>query len=360
MHREYRDLNLQLSVADTIQPRLTSLSTSDQAHLELNFDEEVTPMDSLWQRHLSMINSANDSLKIFAAAPHPLNAKQVHVLSSLQQAATYKVFLDQIFDAAGNPLDSLSRQAEFTGSMIPDSSRPRIVKITPADSSRNLAVTANIEMIFSEMLANFPGLVNATRKKIGSGTRPLSLQDSTGKPVRGRGFWLNPFQFRFQPDSLLRGRAQYFVKILSDSTFDPSGNALFDTLKQITFWTMNADTLTEISGMITDAQPDATGVVHLTLKQVGAFTGSPIGPAPSASGAEVLYSLRLPATGPYRFDHILPGLYQLRGFRDANKNGRYDFGSAFPFIPSERFIVWPDTMKVRSRWPNEGNDFVIP
>jgi uncharacterized protein (DUF2141 family) len=358
--REYHDLNLRLALADTIQPRLAGATAADQTHLELNFEEEVAPVDSIWPRHLRLIAASGDTLKIFAAYPHPLNARQIHALTGLQQATNYTILLHQIIDAAGNELDSLSRQSEFTGRAQPDTSRPRIVRLTPADSSRNVAVTNSVEMIFSEMLANSPPLINYSLKKIENKIGPLAMLDSTGKTVQGKGVWLNPLQFRFQPDTLLKSRAQYFVKIFADSTFDPSGNALFDTLEQITFWTMNADTLTSISGTLTDAQPDATGTVHLTLKQVGAFSGSAFGAPTAAARSSVEYSLILPTPGPYRFAHILPGLYQLSGFRDANKNGRYDFGVAFPFVPSERFMVWPDTMKVRSRWPNEGNDFVLP
>ena len=358
-HRAHRNLNLRLALADTIQPRLISVTATDQAHLELNFDEETAPVDSIWRRHLRLAGVTGDSLKILAAISHPLNARQIHLLTSQQQVTTYKVFAAQIVDAAGNQLDSLSRQTEFTGNAKPDTSRPRLVKLTPADSSRNVAVTATVEMIFSEIMVNASALVDISQR-LTSHSRPLAVQDSSGKPVKGKGKWLNPFQFRFQPDALLKSRAKYAVKILSDSTFDASGNALFDTLNQITFWTMNADTLTAISGTIVEAQPDATGTVHLTLKQVGAYTSSTLGSAPAAARPGPEYSMILPAPGPYRFDHILPGLYQLRGFRDANKNGRYDFGAAFPFVPAERFVVWPDTMKVRSRWPNEGNDFVLP
>jgi uncharacterized protein (DUF2141 family) len=359
-HRVHRDLNLRLALADTIQPRLTSISAADQTHLELNFDEEVAPVDSLWTRHVHIVSASGDSLKILAASPHPLGAKKVYAFTAPQKTVTYDVFFDQIADAAGNQLDSLSRRTQFSGSVRPDTVRPRIVKITPEDSSRNLPVTSYVELIFSEMMANSPGLISFSRKKITGQAWPLALLDSTGKAVRGKGVWLNPFQFRFQPDSLLKSRSQYFAKISADSAFDPSGNALFDTLKQITFWTMNADTLTAISGKLADAQPDATGTVYLFLKQVGAFRSSSFGAMPSALRAGPEYSMTLATPGPYRFDHILPGLYQLSAFRDANNNGRYDFGAAFPFVPAERFIVWPDTMKVRSRWPNEGNDFVMP
>ncbi|MGH7598552.1 MAG: Ig-like domain-containing protein, partial [bacterium] len=303
---------------------------------------------------------AGESLRVLGAAPHPLDPQQVHVLIQPQQAASYKIFLEQIIDAAGNPLDSLSRQMEFTGSAKPDTARPRLVKITPADSSRNVPVTSTVEMIFSEMMSNGLALINNIPKKTATAAWPLQVQNASGNSVPGKGEWLNPFQFRFQPDTLWQSRTQYVVTILADSIFDASGNALFDTTGKITFWTLNADTLTAISGKITDAQPDATGTVHLTLRQVGASASGAGAPprAPSSSGP--VYNAALPEPGAYRFEHILPGLYQLGGFRDANRNGRYDFGAAFPFLPAERFVVWPDTIKTRSRWPNEGNDFVMP
>jgi hypothetical protein len=339
---------------------LTSATATDQTHLELNFDEEVTPIDSLWVQHLRIFSAAAESLRILAAMSHPLNQRQLHLLTGEQRAVTYKIFAEQIVDAAGNPLDSLSQQTEFTGSAKPDSTRPRIVKATPADSSRSVSVATSIEMIFSELMANAPALANVSPKPIAGNVWPLAVQDSAGQAVKGKGLWLNPLQFRFQPDSLLKSRARYVVKILSDSSFDASGNALFDTLEQITFWTMNADTLTAISGTISDAQAEATGSVHLVLKQVAAFSGSSLGTRPAPTSTDLEYSTILTGPGPYLFDHILPGLYQLSGFRDANRNSRFDYGAPFPFAPAERFAVWPDTMKVRSRWPNEGNDFVIP
>jgi methionine-rich copper-binding protein CopC len=358
--RSFHDLNFRLGTADTLRPTLSAATAVDQTHLELRFDEPVSPKDSLWQSSVRVTGVNEAPLRILAAAPHPLDPQQVHVLTPPQPAGSYKIFLKQMYDAAGNPLDSLSRQTEFAGSTKPDSTRPRLVKITPADSSRNVAITSTVEMIFSEMISNALPSINNIPKKAAARAWPLRVQRAGGQTVAGKGEWLNPFQFRFRPDTLWQSRAQYVAAILADSTFDASGNALFDTTGKINFWALNADTLTAISGKITEAQPDATGAVHLTLRQIGASasgTGAPPR-APSSSGAT--YTTVLTEPGFYRFEHILPGLYQLGGFRDANRNGRYDFGEAFPFIPAERFVVWPDTIKVRSRWPNEGNDFVLP
>ena len=57
---------------------------------------------------------------------------------------------------------------------------------------------------------------------------------------------------------------------------------------------------------------------------------------------------------------LLPGHYFLDCFRDSDGNGRYSYGHTFPFVPAERFAVYPDTVVLRSRWPNEGNDIILP
>ncbi|MDZ7343939.1 MAG: Ig-like domain-containing protein, partial [candidate division KSB1 bacterium] len=184
--------------------------------------------------------------------------KEVHAITSPQHGETYRAIFGKIFDGAGNPLDSLSRQVEFAGNPQPDTTRPRLVKIMPADSSRHVALTAVVEMIFSEMIPS------------GGSAWPLAVQDSSGNRVPGKGLWKNPFQFQFRPDTLWRSRAPYVVKIFADSVFDWGGNALLDTTGQITFWAINADTLSAISGQLSDAQASATGSIHLTARQVGA------------------------------------------------------------------------------------------
>jgi uncharacterized protein (DUF2141 family) len=357
-HRQHSDLNFRVAPEDTLRPGLAAITAPDRAHLILRFDEQVVPVDSIWERHVHVFSSAGDSLRILAIAPHPLDPLQVHAITDPQQAVTYKAFLGEFLDAAGNPLDSLYRQTEFAGNTQPDTSRPRLLKITPADSSRGVHVAAPVEMIFSEMMTNaLASLNNKLQREIGGSRWPLTAQQASGRAVAGKGVWLNPFQFRFQPDTLWRSQAQYVVKTLADSTFDWSGNAVFDTTRQITFWIMNADTLSAISGRLTDSKPEATGSIHLAARQLGTASGSRLG-SPSRSGEG--YRVILLEPGRYRFEQILPGSYQLSAFRDANRNGRYDLGSTLPYVPAERYMTWPDTIKVRSRWPNEGNDFVLP
>jgi hypothetical protein len=56
----------------------------------------------------------------------------------------------------------------------------------------------------------------------------------------------------------------------------------------------------------------------------------------------------------FLFSQLDQGEYRLKAFQDDYNNGVYYSGKPFPYIPSERFAVFPDSIKVRARWPVEG------
>lgn len=329
-------VNLRLALEDTLQPALSSVVAPDNRHLEWRFEEPVEPRDGKWLPHLRVVRSPNGlaAFELLTSAPHPLNPEHVYCFTAPQAAGSYRASASDLFDLAGLPLDSLYREVDFVAGGKPDTTRPRLVRLLSADSARGVALTAPVEATFSELMR-----MDSTRA-------PLVVRDSAGVPIKGVGKWKNHFQFAFEPSGGWESRTKYAVEILADSTFDLSGLALFDTVRQRVFWTVNADTLSSISGMLSDDVAAATGPLHLTAKQI--------------VGGKAEYETTLGSPGPYEFAGVLPGIYQLRVYRDANNNGRYDFGKPFPFLPAERFIVAPDSIKVRSRWPNEGNDLTLP
>jgi hypothetical protein len=66
------------------------------------------------------------------------------------------------------------------------------------------------------------------------------------------------------------------------------------------------------------------------------------------------YQIRLSHDGPFALRAIIEGRYILLCYRDRNGNMKYDSGLVHPYRPSERFVQYPDTLKVRARWPLEG------
>ncbi len=327
-------LRFHLAVEDTLAPALAAVNPISVNQLEWRFDEPVTPLRGDWRPRLRVTAKASQTpLTLLAAYPHPLNPSQVLALSAPLQAVAYLAAADSLFDEAGNRMDSARSHIEFEGLTQPDTLRPRLVKISIADSSRDVPLDLPIALVFSEIM------------RPDSLVRPLLVRDSSGAVVSGSAGWVNPLQYRFAPAAGWQSRARYEFVIAADSLFDWNGNALFDTTGRVTFWTLNADTLASISGALRDARDSTAGDIHLQAKQLGGKNE---------------YHLLVRVPGNYVFPAVLPGLYQLSGFRDSNRNGRYDAGTAFPFVPAERAHVWPDTVKVRSRWPNEGNDLVLP
>jgi len=74
---------------------------------------------------------------------------------------------------------------------------------------------------------------------------------------------------------------------------------------------------------------------------------------------KLVYETRVDGDGPYKFENILPGTYLINGFRDENGDHEYTYGIVFPYSPAERFFYYPDSIKVRAKWANEGNDIII-
>jgi hypothetical protein len=144
----------------------------------------------------------------------------------------------------------------------------------------------------------------------------------------------------------LRGRCRHQALMFGSLLHDFAGLPLRKDTVRVTFWTMNCDTLSSIAGTVRDEDSSATGPIVLRATQV----------RPKGQSQETVLS----APGAYEFTHLLPGVYLLEGYRDQDANGRYSFGSAVPFVPAERFVALADSIQVRSRWPNVGNDIVLP
>ena len=328
-----RPLAFRLAVEDTLVPGLASVSAVSQRYVTWSFDEPVAPRDSMWAAHLHILPASGDSVRILLAAPHPLEPAQVHAITSALEETAYRAAVDAVFDLNGMALDSLRGALELKGTARSDTVPPRVVKFSPADSARNILLDAPVEVFFSEIM------------KTDTAQTLLLVRDSSGAAVRGVLQWREPLHLHFQPLQRWQSRARYTAQWRREALQDWSGNVLFDTTGVITFWTINADTFAAISGKISDADSAGRGGVVVFARQIG---------------GKVEYRADLAEPGPYHFREVLPGSYVISAWRDANRNGRYDSGTLAPFVPAERYMAWPDTMKVRARWPNEDNNFELP
>lgn len=327
------NVNFQLTVEDTIPLMIKTVTSLHRSAVMVRFNDEVADFDETSPQRYFRISAEpppHDSLRVTGCYKSTADPASVYLLTAEQQAIGYQLGVNQLTDKFRNPLDSLHRTMSFAGNASPDTLPPAIVSISIKDSSRSLPLDQTMAMVFSEPIQRL------------AFERGFRLVEKNGPALLGSFHWQNPAAVQFQPDSLLKSLKEYFLIINPDSVIDLAGNHSRAATDTILFRTLNEDTLSAIRGEIIDQQPEATGKIFMT-----------------ARSGQNSYQLVLNQPGEFLFDNILPGIYLINGFRDADSNGVYSYWQLHPFIPAERFFFYADSIKVRSRWPNEGNKIIL-
>jgi uncharacterized protein (DUF2141 family) len=328
-----QDLPIRLTREDTLGPSMVHSMALHQNHVLLKFDEYVTLKALSGEITIVSKQDSTDTLRVIMAYIDPVDRKTLCLITDSQSGEkSYSGKIQGIMDFSGNPLDSLSQWFEFQGLNKPDTVQPKLVQTVPKHNSKNVPLNKIIHLIFDEALDTLRFSEGFALTDTHNVRIPVSLK------------WESPADIVFVPDSVFTDKTIYRIHLKGDCISDLSGNSLTDTTFQ--FQTINEDTLSEISGFVFDPDSNALGPIKIRAYQT--------------ADTSISYNLTLSEPGEFQFLKILPGLYKLEIFRDRNGNGIYDYGNPIPFIPSERFTVYPDTIKVRSRWPNAGNDIHLP
>lgn len=324
-------LYFRVSRRDTTAPVLASARPSDRHHIAVAFSEPMRRTPLLRKENISL-QGPDTSREILDAYPDPRNAAYAHLTTEALEDTPFKLYFQQGVDLNGLALLDTAKSVVFQGTSKIDTTSPRYLFMQPADSSYNVPMMDSIQVVFSESMDS-----SAIRKT-------FSLVDTSGHPVKGTLYWPHLAKMIFVPSDTLKPFMKYTLSLSVKEVTDLFGNTLADTLFEKWFYTVAPDTLTEILGTLSDADSGADGpyVMKATNQSKGHST------------------IVLQAAGPYRFKNLMPGKYVISLFHDADKDGEYTKGQAFPFVPSERYYVYPDTIKTRSRWPNEGNDLELP
>ncbi|MBN2413968.1 Ig-like domain-containing protein [candidate division KSB1 bacterium] len=325
-------LNFQIVLRDTTPPVLRSAAAEDRQHVNLRFSEILLP-DSLSNTDNYFIHNSLDTLVTMEAYQDVQNPYIVHLTTEKQRADTsYTVDVSFARDLVGYQLERDTVTVQFKSSGVPDTLKPKFVTMQPPDSAKNVSLETDVHIFFSE-----------TMDKI-SVEKFFTFADTLGDTVKGEIKWPNGAHLIFMPEEKLKSETLYFINLPVDSVFDFFGNSLEDTLFEKRFLTVNPDTLSGISGSIRDEDSTAAGAFYLQAVPV---QGPP-------------KEIRVEEEGEFIFKDLFPGIYTIRVFRDSDNNYQYSYGEAFPFIPAERIYVYPDSIKIRSRWPDEGENIVFP
>lgn len=329
-----RGVDFQVTLEDTIVPQARSAYSLDNSNVALRFSEAIASFNTTAPDNYFVIateQNQDERLPIYSCYQNSVDPSQVHFSTATQSAIPYIIYAQNIFDLAGNAIDDTAYfSVVFEGKTEPDTLKPKLVSKSVEDSSKGVELTKQIRFAFSEAMAK-ESLENH-----------FKFSNQQNQKIPGRFEWINPADFIFHPDSALKSLTGYSIVAPVDSVTDVAGNALSDSLFRVYFKTLNEDTLTAIRGTIGDESEKGSGRFYV-----------------SAKSEKHSYNIIVDKPGDFGFEKILPGIYTIYGFRDADSNGVYSFGRAVPFAPAERFVFYTDSIKVRSRWPTEGEDIIF-
>jgi hypothetical protein len=229
--------------------------------------------------------------------------------------------LELTYDSLAAPLTF----DEFELTNIEDQSPPTILSFQP-ENKPLFSAQVDMQMAFSEPLDT---------TAISEQTFVLWQSDTRRVPLSWQ--WADRFRLQFDPQTMKPGQ-KYRLDVTEFDLVDLSGNLLGDSLTQLEFSTLGADSLGSISGEVTislndrETKPVILNFRNASSKRVFDMTVS-----------HGQFAIDLPA-----------GKYLLSGFIDSDNDGELGNGSLIPFRLSETEARYNDTISVRARFETAG------
>lgn len=237
----------------------------------------------------------------------------------------YFLTTHDIPDHSGNR--SQAERSSFIGLANVDSSSAGITNRYPSNNDVNIAIDSAFSISFSDAVT--------ARDSI------LILRDSTGAIVLTNPEFISPSTVRIAHPPLQFGMKYTLCLAAPNLTRKTNGRRLGDSALCITFSTISESEFGSVEGVISDSMQSQRDVI-VELHPIE----SRVVQAPLRTKAK--------PNGSFALDRVPQGKYFFRAFVDGNGNHVFDAGKPFPFRPSERFGLSPDTVKVRARWSLKG------
>ncbi|MTI23031.1 hypothetical protein E1176_18515 [Fulvivirga sp. RKSG066] len=202
---------------DTTPPKIVSITpTNGASNVATDTEIKITmsePLDITTIKTGNLILSEGFSFNLGWEFEMDGNSATIKPTQPLKEGKEYTIeFTSGVTDEAGNPLESFT--STFTTIPPPDTSKPYVVSISPADGETEVFPTDNIQIIFSETI-DISKVTDATfsLKRIGSSKSEAGVLSMVGEKVT------------FNPDNELLLNSKYQIRLDKKIT-DLAGNPL--------------------------------------------------------------------------------------------------------------------------------------
>ena len=317
-------LKIKTTLFDTTSLKLFETEAKDNNHILVKLSKNIDPL-TVSLSGFSVTDSASGSkLSIVDYYIKEGQTNQIRLLTDSMKENKYKLFAQNLHDSSGQFIDSSFNKYVFSGVTQRDTLKPLITSISIKDSMVNYCPADPIIITLNDIIDT------SLFKKYFSFT-------SLDKEIN--------YDFKVDNNSvisILPKTAAYntWYKFYIPQKAVVGSNKLMmqkDSI-EINFKTEERSSLTSISGDINDT----TYIIVATNEK------------------NIKYKTKAKKDKSFKLDRIKEGKYVLFLFQDSDSNSVYSYGKVFPYEKPEKFFYFPDTLKVKARWPLEDVKIVVP
>jgi hypothetical protein len=320
----FYNLDFLMSREDTLKPRLINAAMTDRYHILLEFNEPVdstTIIPGNFTVIDSTINKEINPLYAFRGKGKRENAVLV-IKDSLSEQDNNYVAAKNIKDIAGNISESDITQ--LVVSERPDTSAPVLYSAKSIPEITEDKIIENFAFYFDD------GFDSSLAKK------GISVSERKGATVPSKIIFIDNASFKVEVTGELKPNENYVVNIDLNNIVDAAGNKR-DSVYKYGFKPALPNEFSAVSGKVEIPKDPITGNVMVVLQ--------------STEAGNLKIQKKADSKHTWKFNRVYPGKYLLWSYIDSDSSSTYSYGKPYPFNPSERFVYYPDTLKLRARWP---------
>jgi len=149
-------------------------------------------------------------------------------------------------------------------------------------------------------------------------------------------FWESPLSINLFPKNNWEPNSSYTLRIMRDLIAPIYGRSLKDSIASIDFKTSS---YTGFGSLLINTNIESNEQIFAELKNVEKLVPE--------------FRSVVNSSGNTSMINIPEGNYFLMFFKDIDNNKVYSPGNIYPYVPSEWFYNYPDTVEIRSNWDME-------
>ncbi len=317
-NRIAEEVNLMLSIEDTLKPSVSNITMTDRNHILVEFNEYIDST-KVSNNNFSIIDSTSNAKIPIKYIFRNIKPKTYFLCfnDSLINEREYYLEIENIVDLNGN----ISKKQELflTQSTVLDTIKPKVVNIITKYENKTIDfVNPFFYVIFNDGinisdLSEYCKVVSNKNEEINS--EVIKIDDSS---------ILIKLKNNLKPKTKLK------FKLNTEKIFDAAGNKV-DSLFSTDLNTVDDLIFSGVSGKVKFKNSVKKNVTIVSK--------------------EHNYKSTLNDKGEFNFSNIIPGKYILWIYEDVDSNDVYTNGNVYPYKMSEKFYVFPDTLNLRARWP---------